>query len=57
MTRLIFREIEDAGRALGIGRYNEARLIYTADAFKVETDTAPEYRTVHLGLDLFAKAG
>ncbi|MCB2149364.1 MAG: aminotransferase class III-fold pyridoxal phosphate-dependent enzyme [Deltaproteobacteria bacterium] len=57
MTRLIFREMEDAGSALGIGRYNEARLIYTADAFKVETDTAPEYRTVHLGLDLFARPG
>ncbi len=57
MTRLIFREMEDAGSALGIGRYNEARVIYTADAFKVETDTAPEYRTVHLGLDLFARPG
>ncbi|MFO7714987.1 aminotransferase class III-fold pyridoxal phosphate-dependent enzyme [Desulfosarcina sp.] len=57
MTRLIFRAMEDAGSALGIGRYNEARLIYTADAFKVETDTAPEYRTVHLGLDLFARPG
>ena len=57
MTRLIFRKIEDAGSALGIGRYNEARLIYTADAFKVDTDTAPEYRTVHLGLDLFARPG
>jgi hypothetical protein len=57
MTRIIFREMEDAGSALGIGRYNEARLIYTAEAFKVETDTAPEYRTVHLGLDLFARPG
>ncbi len=57
MTRLIFRVMEDAGSLLGIGRYNEARVIYTADAFKVETDTAPEYRTVHLGLDFFARSG
>jgi len=57
MTRLIFRQMEDAGSRLGIGRYNEARLIYTAEAFKVATDTAPEYRTVHLGVDLFARAG
>ena len=57
MTRLIFREMEAAGSLLGIGRYNEARLVYTADAFKVATDTAPEYRTVHLGLDLFARPG
>ena len=57
MTRIIFREMEDAGSALGIGRYDEARVIYTAPAFKVETDTAPEYRTVHLGLDLFVHPG
>ncbi len=57
MTRIIFREMEDAGSRLGIGRYNEARVIYTVDAFKVETDTAPEYRTIHLGLDLFARPG
>jgi 4-aminobutyrate aminotransferase-like enzyme/Ser/Thr protein kinase RdoA (MazF antagonist) len=57
MTRIIFRNMEDAGSPVGIGRYNEARLIYTAEAFKVETDTAPEYRTVHLGLDLFARPG
>uniref|UniRef100_UPI0035668D95 aminotransferase class III-fold pyridoxal phosphate-dependent enzyme n=1 Tax=Desulfosarcina sp. TaxID=2027861 RepID=UPI0035668D95 len=57
MTRMIFREMEDAGSRLGIGRYNEARVIYTADAFKVATDMAPEYRTVHLGLDLFTRPG
>ncbi|BBO70764.1 4-aminobutyrate aminotransferase [Desulfosarcina alkanivorans] len=57
MTTVIFREMEDAGSALGIGRYDEARLIYTSEAFRVETDTAPEYRTVHLGVDLFARPG
>lgn len=57
MTRIIFRKMEDAGSPIGIGRYDEARLIYTAEAFRVETDTAPEYRTVHLGLDLFARPG
>jgi len=57
MTRLIFRQMEEAGSDLAIGRYNEARLIYTAEAFKVATDTAPEYRTVHLGVDLFARPG
>ncbi|MBR9986761.1 MAG: aminotransferase class III-fold pyridoxal phosphate-dependent enzyme [Desulfosarcina sp.] len=55
MTRIIFREMEGAGSRLGIGRYNEARVIYTVDTFKVATDTAPEYRTIHLGLDLFAR--
>jgi 4-aminobutyrate aminotransferase-like enzyme/Ser/Thr protein kinase RdoA (MazF antagonist) len=57
VTRRIFQELEDAGRPIGIGRYDEARLIYTSDSFKVETDSAPEYRTVHLGIDLFARPG
>jgi 4-aminobutyrate aminotransferase-like enzyme/Ser/Thr protein kinase RdoA (MazF antagonist) len=57
MTRLIFRQMEDAGSNLGIGRYNEARLIYTSDAFRVNTDSAAEYRTIHLGVDLFAREG
>ena len=57
MTRIIFRAMEDGGSVLGIGRYDESRLIYTTEAFRVETDTAPEYRTVHLGLDLFARPG
>jgi 4-aminobutyrate aminotransferase-like enzyme len=55
ITRTIFRHMEDAGSRLGIGGYDEARLLYRADAFKVETDSAPEYRSVHLGIDLFAQ--
>lgn len=57
MAEIIFRKMEASGSVIGIGGYDEARLIYTSEAFRVETDTAPEYRTVHLGLDLFARAG
>lgn len=57
MTRRIFRLMADAGTALGVGRYGEARLITSADAFTVATDTAPEYRTLHLGVDLFVQPG
>ena len=42
---------------VGIGRYDEARLLYTADAFKTRGETGAEWRTLHLGLDLFEAAG
>ena len=42
---------------VGVGRYDEARLLYTAEAFKTEGETGPQWRTVHLGLDLFENAG
>ena len=42
---------------LAIGRYDEARLIYVAPAFATGGDTTSEYRTVHIGLDLFAPVG
>ena len=43
--------------AVGVGRYDEARLLYASEAFKTEGETGPEWRTLHLGLDLFEKAG
>jgi 4-aminobutyrate aminotransferase-like enzyme/Ser/Thr protein kinase RdoA (MazF antagonist) len=39
-----------------IGRYAEPRGWYTDPAFRVETEEAPEWRTVHIGMDLFAPA-
>lgn len=42
------------GLVVGIGRYNEARLLYTSDVFK---SNAGERRTIHIGIDLFMKAG
>jgi 4-aminobutyrate aminotransferase-like enzyme/Ser/Thr protein kinase RdoA (MazF antagonist) len=56
-TKRLFRQIEDARAELGVGRYNEARPIYSGDLFKVETDELPERRTIHLGIDLFQEAG
>ncbi len=53
--RLDARMRED-GVAVGIGRYDEARLLYTAPFFAGITPEA-ERRTIHLGLDLFAAAG
>jgi 4-aminobutyrate aminotransferase-like enzyme/Ser/Thr protein kinase RdoA (MazF antagonist) len=42
---------------VGIGRYGEARLTHRANVFRVEGNDGPEWRTVHLGLDLFMPAG
>jgi len=42
---------------VGIGRHDEARLLYTAAAFRSNTVRTGELRTVHIGLDLFAPAG
>jgi 4-aminobutyrate aminotransferase-like enzyme len=43
-----------AGAEAGLGRYDEARLVYTSDAFRA---SAGEWRTVHLGVDIFMAAG
>lgn len=42
---------------VGLGRYNEARLVYTSDLFADQTEDRAEPRTVHLGMDLFLPAG
>ncbi len=53
VTKKIFEQMQSANAKVGIGRYNEARLVYTAGHFEVQTDELPESRTVHLGLDLY----
>eukprot|EP01134_Creolimax_fragrantissima_P004629 CFRG4629T1 len=59
LSTIIQDEMEDSREkvkahiAVGVGRYNEARLIYTGEHFVHPTDELPERRTVHLGMDLF----
>ncbi|HEY1250451.1 MAG TPA: aminotransferase class III-fold pyridoxal phosphate-dependent enzyme [Thermoanaerobaculia bacterium] len=57
MTPRIFRTIHGAGAAAGIGRYDEARLLYASDAFAGAGGEHPERRTVHIAVDLFAEPG
>lgn len=52
-TDALFERMERAGAKVGIGRYDEPRLIYTSDQFKA----GDELRTVHIGLDFFQPAG
>jgi len=57
LTPHIEKAIADAWVQVGIGRYGEARYLYTSPAFATGEVVTDEYRTVHLGIDLFAPAG
>jgi len=56
-TERLFAEMRRAGATVGIGRYQEARLLYTDPSFAQARDELPERRTIHLGMDLFQPAG
>ncbi len=57
LTPKIFSLMAAQNAQIGIGRYNEPRLIYTAPMFDTGPGPLDERRTIHIGLDLFAKAG
>ena len=56
-TRTLFQRMEAMGALVGVGRYDEVRRWYTSDIFQAPTPGAPEWRTVHMGVDLFLPAG
>ena len=56
-TEKIFAEIKRAGAAFGVGRYDEARLVYTSPLFGASGNPTDERRTIHLGIDMFVQAG
>jgi 4-aminobutyrate aminotransferase-like enzyme/Ser/Thr protein kinase RdoA (MazF antagonist) len=53
----LLRQSPHATIAPGIGKYNEVRPFYTADAYEVQGNEGPEWRTVHIGLDVFLPPG
>ena len=55
--RILFAEMDGKNAKIGIGRYDEARLVYASNAFRPAGRPLAEGRTVHLGLDLFAAVG
>ncbi len=57
LSRLLFSRIESAKDGIGIGRYDEVRRFYTSDGFRIEGDDAPEWRTIHSGIDLYLNPG
>jgi 4-aminobutyrate aminotransferase-like enzyme/Ser/Thr protein kinase RdoA (MazF antagonist) len=57
LTETLFREMKKAEVAVGVGRYDEARLLYVSPLFGEGEATIDERRTVHLGVDLFVPPG
>jgi 4-aminobutyrate aminotransferase-like enzyme/Ser/Thr protein kinase RdoA (MazF antagonist) len=57
LTPRINDAIREAGVQVALGRYDEARYFYTSPAFGSGDRPTSEFRTVHLGLDLFAPEG
>ncbi|MFV1987433.1 MAG: aminotransferase class III-fold pyridoxal phosphate-dependent enzyme [Gemmatimonadota bacterium] len=53
-NRLVFDRMRDAGAKVGIGRYDEVRWWYTTDEFIAPGNEVDEWRSVHIGIDLFA---
>jgi 4-aminobutyrate aminotransferase-like enzyme/Ser/Thr protein kinase RdoA (MazF antagonist) len=51
------RLMAQGGARIGIGRYDEPRLVYTTELFRHANNWQDENRTVHLGIDLFCEAG
>lgn len=57
LTKRLFDTMKATGAQVGIGRYDEPRLLYTGPLFKTGTASTNEHRTVHIGMDLFAEPG
>src|SRR6516162_2438086 len=57
LAEAIERKLKQAGSVVGIGRYDEPRLLYTSPLFGDSSNPTDERRTVHLGIDLFVPAG
>ncbi len=57
LTDTLFREMRKAGAKVGVGRYDEARLLYVSPLFGPGVAPTDERRTVHLGVDLFVEPG
>ena len=50
----ILQTLRKQDASIGVGRYNEARLLYTSPLFGSQANPLAERRTIHLGMDFFA---
>ncbi len=57
VSKTSFSSVPSVAKKFGIGRYDEPRRIYTADSFRIPGNDRDEWRTIHIGLDLFAEVG
>ncbi|MFK7932931.1 MAG: aminotransferase class III-fold pyridoxal phosphate-dependent enzyme, partial [Saprospiraceae bacterium] len=54
--KTVTRLLEDHELEIGVGGYAEVRPFYTTDAYLVEGNNGPMWRTQHLGLDIWTAA-
>ena len=57
LTPRIEATLADAGAQVGIGQYNEARYLFITHAFATGKNITEEFRTIHLGIDLYVPTG
>ena len=57
LTEKISGAMKRAGVRVGVGRYNEARPLYSSPRFGNADNPVEERRTIHLGIDLFVAPG
>ena len=57
LTPRIAEVMAQAGVKVAVGQYDEARYLYTSPAFATGRGPTDEFRTIHLGIDLFTEAG
>lgn len=55
VTDFMFKKMEEAGATVAIGKYDEERDIYKTPQFA--PPDGGEARTIHIGIDIFARAG
>ncbi len=56
-SHLLFSTLAGRRARVGVGRYDEVRFWYVSPLFRAGEGEEEEWRTVHLGLDLFLPAG
>jgi 4-aminobutyrate aminotransferase-like enzyme/Ser/Thr protein kinase RdoA (MazF antagonist) len=56
-TEALFAHMGRARVRVGVGRYDEARRSYTTERYRPAGTEIDEWRTVHLGMDLFMQPG
>ncbi|RPJ64873.1 MAG: alanine--glyoxylate aminotransferase, partial [Acidobacteria bacterium] len=56
-TELAFGRIAAEGTEVGIGRYDEPRLVYVSELFRHDHNWVVENRTLHVGIDVFQPVG
>jgi 4-aminobutyrate aminotransferase-like enzyme/Ser/Thr protein kinase RdoA (MazF antagonist) len=57
LTPRVTEIMKQTGVKVAIGQYDEARYFYTSPAFATGSSPTDEFRTLHLGIDLFTEAG